>query len=102
MIKSFYKNDNLASLKAAWLHDKWVDWFNSNKDIFDKLFSAAPPVMPDRPKNPFNKPEVTPPQPAPGPPTPQGQTQQKPPSQKQTTAKPAQPPKKQKKGFFKR
>jgi len=78
----------------------WQSWFNSNKEVFDKLFSAAPPVMPNKPKNPFNKPDVNP-QPSPQqPPAPQGKTQQ-PPTQTKTMQKPPEQPKK-KKGFFKR
>jgi myosin heavy subunit len=41
-------------------NDHWQNWYNSNKDIFNKLFTSAPPT----PK-PANKPDITPTNPPP-------------------------------------
>ena len=38
-------------------NEKWEQWFNSNKDIFDKLFSGGPPFNPN--KQSFNTPTDT-------------------------------------------
>jgi chromosome segregation ATPase len=42
-------------------NEQWQNWFNSNKDIFDRLFSAAPPATP---KTLFQPKQQTTPQPS--------------------------------------
>lgn len=92
---------------------KWQNWYNSNKDIFNKLFSGAPPTpMPKGPEKPFNKRDITPtPEPGPQHPSPSGfETKQttpttttyKTPEETTKTTTTEEEKKKQKKGFFRR
>ncbi len=40
-----YEETEHESKRLKQENDQWQNWFNSNRDIFDRLFSAAPPAL---------------------------------------------------------
>lgn len=56
-----YEETEKESKKLKSVNDGWQNWFNSNKEVFDKLFSAAPPFgtstkPTEKPKQTFEPP----------------------------------------------
>lgn len=43
-LHNYYKKTETESEELRKKLKVWADWFNSNKEIFDRLFSAAPPA----------------------------------------------------------
>ena len=54
-----YEETDAEVKKLREENNYWQNWYNSNKDVFGKLFSSAPPgaITPETPTTPENPPE---------------------------------------------